>query len=67
MGIATTLEGEYMLPTNLRILTSDQWEPWNRYYILLLLKNDGNPISLQERAYIETTYPMNDKYVSRSY
>ena len=26
---------------------------------------DGNPISLQERACIETIYPENDKYVSR--
>ena len=30
------------------------------------LKNDGNPSSLQERARKETTYPKNDKYVSRS-
>ena len=30
-------------------------------------KNDGYPISLQERSYIETTYPKTDKYVSQSY
>ena len=31
------------------------------------MKNDGNPISLQECACKETTYPKNEKYVSRSY
>ena len=31
----------------------------------ILLKYDGNPISLQERDCIETTYPEKDKNVSR--
>ena len=28
---------------------------------VMSLKNDGNPISLQERAYKETTRPTNEK------
>ena len=38
-------------------------------YNFILLKNDGNPISLQERACMETTYHILniDKCVSRSY
>ena len=32
----------------------------------ILLKNDGNPISLQERAYKETTYPKNGKHACQS-
>ena len=41
----------------------DQSVPYER----IVLKNDRNPISLQERACKETTYPKNEKYVSRSY
>ena len=33
----------------------------------VLLKNDENPISLQERACKETTYPKNDKHLCWSY
>ena len=29
----------------------------------MLLKSDGNSISLQERAYKEIKYPKNDKYM----
>ena len=33
----------------------------------ILLKNDGNPISLQEHASKETTYPKNDKNESLTF
>ena len=43
------------------------WYPFRDKMKCILLKDDGNRISLQERDCKETTYPKNDKYVSRSY